>query len=281
MNMKPPQAWRNRTYRWLYKSVVGLSPFEIVQLVKAPSEEADDEAINFLFDLDHDLLFYQEQKKIYAEQLDAWLYNTNLDEVEFIVTDLETTGSVLEKDEIFEIGAVKMVGGQIVDDFHEYVAVEKPIPPFIARMTRVNERALAQADSLPNVLARFFEFLNAGVFVAHNSEFDFNFIFYHAQKAAVPSFINLDLCTWLLSMELLPEASKYGLDDLAAYHKGDLKNRHSAFWDASMTASLLQTLLGRFQQDQERSLFDLLDFERKIFQTKYHPFKKLRKLERT
>ena len=54
---------------------------------------------------------------------------TPLREVTFVVFDLETTGGSAGDDEVTEIGAVKVRGGEVLGEFATLVDPERGIPP--------------------------------------------------------------------------------------------------------------------------------------------------------
>ena len=56
---------------------------------------------------------------------------TPLSEATFVVLDLETTGSTHD-DQITEIGAVKVRGGEVIGEFQTLVNPTTTIPPLIA-----------------------------------------------------------------------------------------------------------------------------------------------------
>ena len=60
----------------------------------------------------------------------------------FVSVDLESTGLSAEKNEIIEIGAVKMVDGEIIDRFSTLVKPTRKVPPFIFKLTGIDRERL-------------------------------------------------------------------------------------------------------------------------------------------
>ena len=58
----------------------------------------------------------------------------------YVVFDLETTGFSPHQNKIIEIGAVKVVKGEVVDTFSEFVNPQVPIPYQIENLTGINDR---------------------------------------------------------------------------------------------------------------------------------------------
>ena len=60
----------------------------------------------------------------------------NLQDVTFVVVDLETTGGApFGSSEITEFGAVKVRGGEVIGEFSTFVKTDGAIPQFIVEMT--------------------------------------------------------------------------------------------------------------------------------------------------
>lgn len=92
-----------------------------------------------------------------------------LRDVTFVVTDIETTGSIRGKDRIIEIAAAKIRDGQIVDQFESLVNPDMTISNQISRLTKISDITVKDAPYIEQVLPEFIEFVDDGVFVAHNS----------------------------------------------------------------------------------------------------------------
>ena len=92
-----------------------------------------------------------------------------LSEVTFCVVDLETTGGSPADDAITEIGAVRFRGGERLGSFRSLVDPGRPIPPYIAHLTGIDDRLVAGAPAIEQVLPAFLEFVRGAVFVAHNA----------------------------------------------------------------------------------------------------------------
>ena len=98
----------------------------------------------------------------------------------WVVVDLETTwlGAGAE---ITEIGAVRVLGGAVVEEFSSLVKPSRPIPPFITSLTGITPAMVAHADPIASVLERFMAWSGLGtkerpVLVAHNASFDVGFL---------------------------------------------------------------------------------------------------------
>lgn len=96
----------------------------------------------------------------------------------FVVVDLETTGSDVNRDYIIEIGAVKIENGEISETFSSFASSVqlKKLPEKIAALTGMTDEDLSNAPRIENVLAGFKEFADGYTLVAHNLPFDFAFL---------------------------------------------------------------------------------------------------------
>ncbi|MDY6315197.1 MAG: PolC-type DNA polymerase III [Clostridia bacterium] len=174
--------------------------------------------------------------------------NSSLED-KFVVFDLETTGLSAERDEIIEIGAVKVENGKITDRFSEFVNPHMPIPEKIQKLTGINDGMVADAEGIDVLLPKFLEFSGNCVFVAHNADFDMSFVKAKCKRLGIErSFVSLD--TLELSRAMFPELSKHKLDTVAKHLGVSLENHHRACDDAGATAEIMVKCLDILKKEK-------------------------------
>ena len=79
-----------------------------------------------------------------------------LDEAEFTVVDLETTGGRAGPGTIIEIGAYRMVGKRLTETFSQLVRPQGGVVPrFITGLTSITTEMIREAPPIEQVLPRF------------------------------------------------------------------------------------------------------------------------------
>ena len=171
----------------------------------------------------------------------------------FVVFDIETTGFSSVKDQIIEIGAVKVKGGEIIDRFSTFVNPGVPIPHRIEKLTGINDSMVEDAPFINDALLQFRQFSEDAVYVAHNATFDMGFLM---EKESVSGIVRdySYVDTLGMSRLLVPEISKFTLDSVAKALKVSLENHHRAVDDAEATAHIFLKLLERLE---EKDVHDL------------------------
>ena len=155
----------------------------------------------------------------------------------FVVFDIETTGFSPVKNKIIEIGAVKVVGGEITDHFSVFVNPGVPIPYEITQLTGIHDEMVMEAEMIEQVLPKFVEFCEGAVLVAHNANFDMSFINENIRRQKMKvNYTYLD--TLGLARVLLPGQAKHTLDAVCKTLKISLENHHRAVDDAGATAEM-------------------------------------------
>jgi DNA polymerase III epsilon subunit-like protein len=99
-----------------------------------------------------------------------------LEEAEFVVFDLETTGLSAQTSRICELGAVRVRALELVDSFQSLVDPGVPLPETVARLTGLRERELRGAACVGTVVGGFLSFAGDTPLVAHNARFDQRFL---------------------------------------------------------------------------------------------------------
>lgn len=187
-----------------------------------------------------------------------------LGSADFAVVDLETTGLSEKTCEIIEIGAVRIRGLEIADEFVSFVRPEGPIPERITRLTGIRQEMVVDAPGIGDAVVEFRRWLDRtpmAPFVAHNAGFDARFVGAALARCGLRPLGVPVLCTRRLGRRLAPEVGRYGLDHLAAHFGYANPARHRAAGDARVTARILLDLLHRAVEDSVSCLGDLLDLQ--------------------
>jgi DNA polymerase-3 subunit epsilon len=164
--------------------------------------------------------------------------------VTFVVVDLETTGGSPVDDTITEIGAVRFEGLERVGSFQSLVDPQRPIPPYIAHLTGITDRLVADAPTLPEIVPTFLEFARGAVIVAHNASFDVGFLNAALLRLDYPTLPVPAVCTAKLARRLVwPDVPNVKLHTLSTYFRTRTKPTHRALDDAEATGEVLQGLL--------------------------------------
>lgn len=169
-----------------------------------------------------------------------------IEDTTFVVFDLETFGLNSHKNEIIEIGAIKLKGTRIVDTFSSFVNPNKIIPKRISELTHITQDMVDNAPTIEDVLPKFLEFTKDAVMVVHNSAFDMGFIRRDAQKYMGIDYKPPIIDTLQMARDLYPDLKGYNLDRLNKTFKLSLENHHRAIDDAQSTAKLFIMFLEKY-----------------------------------
>ena len=163
----------------------------------------------------------------------------------FVVFDLETTGLDCapesgKVDAITEIGAVKILQGEICEKFTTLVNPERKLTEEIIALTGITDDMLQDAPKIGEVIPDFFKFCEGCYLVGHNVQFDYKFIKYYALREEFDfDFKTFDTMNLAKSLLFL---SNYKLNTLAEYYHIAF-NHHRAWDDALTTAKIFIELI--------------------------------------
>ena len=161
---------------------------------------------------------------------------------DFVVFDIETTGFSPVSNRIIEIGAVKVVNGEIADKFSTFVNPQVPIPYHIEKLTGINDSMVMDAPMIEEVLPQFMEFCKDAVMVAHNASFDMSFIKENVMRQQLnKTFTYAD--TLGIARVLFPNQAKHTLDAVCKTMGISLENHHRAVDDAGATAEIFVKMI--------------------------------------
>ncbi len=160
----------------------------------------------------------------------------------YAIVDIESTGSPVSTNGITEI-AIVLHNGQEVEGYYEtLINPEVEIPPYVVRLTSITNEMVATAPLFKDVAEQIHTLLKGRTFVAHNVDFDYNYLKYFLEKNGY-NYNEKRLCTFKLSKKAFPNLPKHGLGSLSVELNIQLENHHRAGADAMATTKIFDMIL--------------------------------------
>lgn len=164
----------------------------------------------------------------------------------YSVFDTETTGLLPHKDDVVQLGAVRVLNGRIIEgeQINQLVNPGRPIPPGSTKVHKVTDAMVHGQPDIRAVSKRFHDFSRDAVIVAHNAPFDMAFLHRQAKDTGV-TWDHPILDTVLLSAVLFGASERHTLDALCERLNVTIPTelRHTALGDARATAEVLVKML--------------------------------------
>src|SRR5213596_2991579 len=177
----------------------------------------------------------------------------------YVTFDLETTDKDVEVCEVVEVGAVRVVGGEITDRFYTLVRPYRPITPGATKVHGYTDGDVRNARPFAEVWPEFRAFIGDDVLIAHNGQhFDIPVLRrLAAGREGVDSLVFYD--TLPLVRSLSRDSAK--LEDLALRFGIDAGRAHHALDDAVTLARVYRELERlRAVRARKALLVNLLDY---------------------
>jgi len=169
-----------------------------------------------------------------------------------IIIDIETTGlNYRDGHRIIEIGAIELIDRKYTGkQFHKYINPQRPVENTAFNIHGISNNFLLDKPLFSNIIDDFIEFITGSELIAHNADFDINFINYEI------ALINNKLLkpiekyatvfdTLILARKLYP-GQKNSLDAICKRYQIKLDNRklHGALLDAQLLAKAYLLMTG-------------------------------------
>ena len=171
--------------------------------------------------------------------------NQLIEEVEFVIFDLETTGLSSHYDQIIEFGAQKIKNGTLIDKLHFFVKSSKPISKYIQNLTGIRQSDVDGGIDQGEAANRIFKFINKSTLVAHNANFDIGFLKKLYLKHHKGLLENPWIDTLMLSWAISKPKRSYRLEKIAKEYGVfyDWEVAHRADYDADILKSIFLKML--------------------------------------
>lgn len=184
----------------------------------------------------------------------------SLYDLDYIIFDFETTGLHPEEgDEIIEIGAMKLRGGEPTGEtFHSLINIQKKIPESAKAVNGITDKDLEGQPTIQEVFPKFIRFIGSKILIAHNAPFDIGFIKKNLQRFPRLLFTNtcidtLELSRWLFSYE-----KSHNLDAIAGrFGIKPQQSRHRSLGDCFVTAKIFIEFLKILKRKNSATLHQI------------------------
>lgn len=163
----------------------------------------------------------------------------------FIAFDLETTGIMAGVDRIVEIGAVRFVDGLVEGVFSTLVDPLMPIPPGATKVNGITDDMVKGKPRIEELLEPLAEFCADDVLIAHNAEFDYQFLVSDIKKHETKAARGIILDSYPMAKKIFPGLANYRLSTLVQHLNIPSTGFHRAEEDASYCGHLLLKMIDK------------------------------------
>lgn len=165
----------------------------------------------------------------------------------FICFDTETTGLDIASCKMIEIGAVKIVDGEITEYINTLVNPLTKIPSGASQVNHIYDDMVVDMPTSDFVVGEFKAFCGDYPLIGHNIGYDMSVL----KKEAMPTkyrFDNKTIDTLAMAKKLKVNVNNYKLGTLCKYYNIKNDDAHRAFHDAAATAKLFIKLMAEYER---------------------------------
>ena len=161
----------------------------------------------------------------------------------YVVVDIETTGLDSAKDEIIEIGALKVEEGVITKEFSVLLKNDVHVPDDIVELTGITDDVLEKEGvDIKKALEKFREFCEDSELVGHNVNFDLQFLQREFIKNGFPPMRNKTTDTMRIARRKIESKSGHKLQKVAEYFGIVYNELYRALSDCYLTYEIYEKL---------------------------------------
>ena len=181
-------------------------------------------------------------------------------EEEIVVFDTETTGLDVFNDDIIEIAAIRIKGGEVVGEpLDLYIETDKPILPMLGDKENPlyaiyhNKMSFGELLSPSDALRRFLAYVGTSPILGHNANYDYNILDNNLQRYCNDTMQAHDIrCFDSLKLIrlLAPSLHSYKLESLLETFQLTGVNSHQAIDDVKATISLVRLCAEKAREKQ-------------------------------
>ncbi|AAC65617.1 exonuclease domain-containing protein [Treponema pallidum] len=173
-----------------------------------------------------------------------WVFAVH-EHVAFTAFDTETTGLKAEEDRIIEIGAVTFDRKGIIARFSTLIFPDRAIPPDVSKINHITDDMLVNKPRFCEIVSDFSRFIKGTVLVAHNANFDVEFLNAELSLCKKQPLSHKVVDTYAMAQAVFPGLGRhqYRLQNLALQFGLTVHAAHRAEDDARVCMELFTTMI--------------------------------------
>jgi DNA polymerase III subunit epsilon len=172
-----------------------------------------------------------------------------VDEAEFCVLDVETTGLSPYYNNIIEIGIIKVSGLTITDSYHSLVNPQKEVPYYITQLTGITNDDVYDAPFFEDIADKISDFIAGHIIVGHNLSFDKSFLKKEFEACGREVNVTHNVCTLKIARRIYPALKSKSLGSVCNHLGIHNLSEHRALGDAKVTARLLIKMIAELKEN--------------------------------
>ncbi|MBM7543539.1 DNA polymerase-3 subunit alpha (Gram-positive type) [Weissella beninensis] len=159
-------------------------------------------------------------------------------DTEYVIFDVETTGLSAIYDKVIELSAVKVVKGNVVAEFEQFIDPGFHLSETTTKLTSITDSMVQGSKTEAEVFREFRQFYGDAILVGHNVTFDLGFMNTGYRRHNMAKIDNPVIDTLTLARFLYPDLRSYRLNTLAKKFGVVLEHHHRAIFDSETTGKL-------------------------------------------
>ena len=178
----------------------------------------------------------------------------------FAALDFETTGLYPQDDRVVEVGIEKFNLNGTIESYGTLINPGREIPPESSRISGITGAMVKESPGMADVYNKIMDMLDGCLIVAHNINFDYQFLKKEAERLGYSYELSIGIDTIALARKALKGHRSYSLQNLAKDLNLPVENAHRALDDARLCRDVFRTALGAIENSPEMLLKDLFLF---------------------
>lgn len=169
----------------------------------------------------------------------------------YCVVDVETTGLDKNRDEIIELGALRVRDGDAKETFSACITISRELPQTICALTGITEELL-QAEGIPlrDGLEQLLQFIGDDRILCYNAAFDHGFLQRKCEQEGIPPMQNKCMDAYVLARRQIEEIEDWKLETVARHLGIPEQQTHRSIADCQITYQVYEKVIEKLLNEE-------------------------------